>query len=140
MIDDPNYEPLAEDPWDTYRDLNKVFADDFCKKNSFDQTNTLLVDSDQRKVQFWLQNSITDLEYTKDDVNKKKRLYKDQALLLDDEWHRNHLNQLAEFIIEMLDNCDNVPDYLQSHTPADFLPKDLLASKASSDKPENQGN
>ena len=50
MKDHPYYTNLLEDPWDTYRDLEKVFADDFCKKNNFNVVNTLLIDSSERKV------------------------------------------------------------------------------------------
>ena len=35
---------------ETYRDLDKVFAHDFCKKQNFNLGNTLLIDSDNRKI------------------------------------------------------------------------------------------
>lgn len=41
---------LAEKPWDTYRDLEKIFKHVFCKKHNFDLKNTLLIDSDNRKI------------------------------------------------------------------------------------------
>jgi hypothetical protein len=50
MIDHKYYTNIKTDPWDTYRDLEKVFANDFCKKNNFNVSNTLLIDSDERKV------------------------------------------------------------------------------------------
>ena len=50
MKDHPYYTNLQEDPWDTYRDLEKVFASDFCKKNNFNVANTLLLDSSECKV------------------------------------------------------------------------------------------
>jgi hypothetical protein len=45
---------LAEDPWDTYRDLDKVFKHIFCKKHNFNIANTILIDSDNSKLQLWM--------------------------------------------------------------------------------------
>ena len=106
MIENNNYKFLAENMFDEYRDLDKVFADDFCKKNNFNPSNTLLVDSHSKLLQLWLQNSLTASEYNEIEVNKG-----------DDEWQKNHMDKIANFIIEMLDNCDDVPDYLKRHTP-----------------------
>jgi hypothetical protein len=50
MNDHKYYKELVEEKWDTYRDLNKIFADPFCKSNGFDAHNTLLVDSSNEKV------------------------------------------------------------------------------------------
>lgn len=50
MSKDAELERLIEEPWDTYRDLDKVFKDYFCEKNKFNYANTLVVDSDARKV------------------------------------------------------------------------------------------
>ena len=50
MKDHPCYKNLLEVDWNTYSDLEKVFASDFCKKNNFNVANTLLIDSKERKV------------------------------------------------------------------------------------------
>ena len=50
MEKDQQYSKLKQDDWDTYRDLEKVFADKFCKDNNFNIVNTVLIDSDERKV------------------------------------------------------------------------------------------
>jgi hypothetical protein len=68
-----------KDQWDTYRDLNKVHAHDFCKENKINLSNTLVVDSDPRKVQLCLANSITSEEYCKPDVMGQERLFKDET-------------------------------------------------------------
>ena len=75
-----------KDHWDTYRDLTKVHAHDYCKKNNIDLSNTLVVVSDARKVQLCLANSITCEEYCKEDVDGQKRLFKGETKVLDDAW------------------------------------------------------
>jgi hypothetical protein len=74
MADDKYYKELMKDPWDTYRDLNKVHAHEYCKTNNINLSNTLVVDSDPRKLQFCLANSITSEEYCKFDVMGQARL------------------------------------------------------------------
>ena len=101
-----------EDPWDTYRDLSKVHSHDCCKKNNFNLSNTLVVDSDARKLQRCLANSITSEAYCKQDAIGQKRLFKGETKVLDNAWQENHMSQLAGFIIGLLDQADNVPDYL----------------------------
>ena len=75
-----------------------------------------MIDSDERKVQFWLKNSLIDVEYTADDVNEKER---------SKEWHEKHLTDLADYVIDLLETADSVPDYLASH-PSIFTPRNLL--------------
>jgi len=101
-----------KDHWDTYRDLTKVHADKYCKENNINLSNTLVVDSDPRKVQLCLANSITSEEYCKQDVIGQERLFKGETKVLDDAWQEKHMSQLADFIIGLLDRADNVPDYL----------------------------
>ena len=50
MRDDKYYKDLADEPYATFRDLQKVFDDPYCKSNGFDASNTLLIDSDSKKV------------------------------------------------------------------------------------------
>ena len=72
-----------------------------------------------------MENSIKSIEYIKDDVNKKKRLFKEEAIVLGDEWQEEHLMSLADFICKMLDTADNVPDFLREESQ--FKPEDLLS-------------
>ena len=50
MRDFKYYNDLADEPYATFRDLQKIFDDDFCKSNGFNVSNTLLIDSDSKKV------------------------------------------------------------------------------------------
>lgn len=51
------------DAYDRYRDLNKVWGHEICV-GRFTKENTLLIDSDDTKIQLFLENSITNLPYT----------------------------------------------------------------------------
>ena len=50
MRDSKYYSDLKEEPYDTYRDLQLIFDDQFCQENGLDANNTLLIDSDSKKV------------------------------------------------------------------------------------------
>jgi hypothetical protein len=55
MIEDKVYKKLAENDWDFYKDLRRVFDSDFNKDEETDEqlnsfANTLLVESDSAKV------------------------------------------------------------------------------------------
>jgi hypothetical protein len=86
MAEDKYYSELMKDPWDTYRDLDKVFSHKFCVDNQINLSNALLVDSDPRKVQLFLANSITSEEYCKEDVNGEAREFKGESTVRDAEW------------------------------------------------------
>jgi hypothetical protein len=124
MKDHKYFEKLIEDPWDTYRDLSKVHADNYCKTNNFNLSNTLVVDSDPRKVQLCLANSITSEKYDKQDVVGQEIHVNGETKVIDDAWQEKHMSQLADFIIGLLDQADNVPDYLKKHE--EFRPPKLL--------------
>lgn len=49
MSGNKNYEALAADPWDRYRNLYAVWDSDVCR-DKFSAANTLLIDSDDTKV------------------------------------------------------------------------------------------
>ena len=66
------YSELIEEPYDTFRDLQRVFDDQFCRDNGFDASNTLLIDSESKKVQLWLDNALITEPYLKEDVNQTK--------------------------------------------------------------------
>jgi len=68
MRDSKYYSELKEEPFDTYRDLQLVFNDSFCQENGFDGSNTLVIDSDSRKVQFCIENALITEPYLKEDV------------------------------------------------------------------------
>ena len=62
------YDAIKEEKYDTYRDLQKIFSDDLVRSRKFSDKNTILIDSDSRKVQLWLDNALITEPYTKEDV------------------------------------------------------------------------
>jgi len=78
-------------------------------------------------VQLYLKNSLTCLEYTKEDVNGDPHEHDGKHEVLNDAWHEKHLTRLADYIIQLLDECDNVPDYLLAHPSQEFTPPNLIA-------------
>ena len=50
MRDLEYYDAIKEEKYDTYRDLNSIFCDPYCQKKGYTAKNTLLVDSDSKKV------------------------------------------------------------------------------------------
>jgi len=89
MKDHPEYEKLAVNDWDTYRDLDKIFASDFTKDEATDEQiysyqNTLMIDSDSNKVQFDLANSLIKRPYDWCDVQLSPNpLYNNQVRTAD---------------------------------------------------------
>ncbi len=55
------------DTYDRYRDLNLVWENELCA-GRFNKENTLLIDSDDTKVQLFLENSITNSPYSQNDI------------------------------------------------------------------------
>ncbi len=43
------------------------------------------------------------------------RLVNGESKVLDDAWQVEHMKKLAYFILDLLDQADNVPNYLKSH-------------------------
>ena len=50
------------------RDLSKVWSDDLAQEEGFNASNTLMIDSEYRKVRNWVENSIVVTPYSKDEV------------------------------------------------------------------------
>jgi hypothetical protein len=82
-----------------------------------------------------LVNSLTNLEYTKEDVLGKPRMHDGKMQVLKAAWHEQHLSRLADFVLKLLDDCDNVQDYLREH-PSEFRPPNLLTKTTTSAEPK----
>lgn len=120
----PYMDQIKDETYDRYRDLNGVWADEQCK-DKFMKHNTLLIDSDDKKVQLHLENSITNEPYTFEDVQLLSPLGQDvDAPKRGEEWQRAHCERLCDFVIRMADECDDVTEWLSEHK--DFEPKNLL--------------
>ena len=125
MAADKEFQHLIQDEWDTYRDLEKVYESHFCRKGKYGPANTLVLDSDARKVQRCLGNAIVGEAYCLEDVDGKPRLYRGKSVKLDDFWQEQYLQDLGDFIVTLLDEAESVPDYLRDH-PSEYTAPDLL--------------
>lgn len=47
---------------------------------------------------------------------------------MDKAWNEKHLTALTDYVVMLLDNADNVPDYLISN-PSIFKPQNILEDK-----------
>ena len=68
MKDHKDYEKIAENEWDTFRDLDKVLADVKVANAGIKRESILLVDSETKKVQHDLNNSLVNIPYEREDV------------------------------------------------------------------------
>jgi len=119
MREHPYYSELLRDPFDTYRDLEKVWATpDVFKGLVFDQKNTLLIDSDSLKVQLFLENSIVTQAYTLEEVSKEERV----------EVHEQYCSELQAFILGLADSDLSVPVYLNKNPL--YRPENLIGLSA----------
>ena len=68
MRNNAYYKKAMLEPYDTFRDLKKIFDDPVCQQRGCNQRSTILIDSESRKCQLWLDNTIISQPYTKEDV------------------------------------------------------------------------
>jgi hypothetical protein len=109
MSSHPKYSKIAEDHWDTYKDLNKVFK----KFKDFSRESTLLIVPDSTKVQLCRENAIISTPYTACDVMRKKA--SDHDFVKGPEWQKKHMNELADLVVSILEGVESsVPDYIKS--------------------------
>ena len=129
------YEPLKEENYDTYRDLHSIFQDPFCQQNGFTEMNTILIDSDSRKVQLWLENTIITEPYTREDVQKLPSISPRAELGPDghtnevrhSEWQKNYMQELTQLVLTTVEEGQaDIPAYLRAHRPDKFKPEVLL--------------
>ena len=59
------YKPASKEKYDTYRDLQRVFNDPVCQQRGCNERSTILIDSESKKCQLWLDNTIISQPYTK---------------------------------------------------------------------------
>ena len=108
------YSELAENEWDTYRDLQKVFQSNIFALKKFDRKNTLLIDSESEKVQLWLENSLIIDPYTKEDVNRiiNVNSKNEEDKFRGDKWQKEYIQKVTLFILDLLTNGNSVQTYL----------------------------
>jgi len=90
------------DKFASTRDLKKVWAHK-ALEGKFGLVNTLLIDSDPKKARFYRQNWLQTIPYDSESVisNMPNNTY--------------YMNALADYIVNLLDNADNIPEYLKKN-------------------------
>ena len=89
------------------RDLSKVFDHSKCKEYGFGLHNTLIIDSDLKKVQDYQLNSIVIKEYSESEVRQPTE---DQSRIL---------LEVRDYLFKLLEECDDdLRTYLQFNRPA----------------------
>ena len=105
MIDDhPTLKYLQENHFDAVRDLNKIITSDVAIRNGISINQICLVETLATHVQSCFENSIMPPIFTAEDVLGTSGR--------DENWHKAEMQKLADFVIQMLDNTDDVVEYL----------------------------
>ena len=87
-----SFEATKEKAHSTIRDLEKIWADPRC--SSFNETNTIVIDNDMRKVKKWKKNAIVVNSFAAEHlIERKPNNY-------------FYLNELKNYLINVLDNYD----------------------------------
>ena len=117
MRDLKYYKPIMEEPYDSYRDLHRIFKDPILANKGYSEETTLLIDSDSRKVQLWLDNTMIDEPFTREDVAKiPTALGKpgEEPFVRSTEWQISYVQELTYAILAVVEGADvgGVPAYL----------------------------
>jgi len=91
-----------EDKFATVKDLGKVWSDKELK-GKFGPQNTLLIESDEKKARNFKANAFMVLPYVEQFV----------ASLIPNNTY--YMNAVADYVIELLNKADDVPDYLMKN-------------------------
>ena len=88
-------------------------------RNQIGLSRICLVDTLPNHVQTCLENSITPPVFNQEDVSGLSGRDKD--------WHKAEMQKLGDFVIEMLENTDNVIEYLaEPSVLGEYKPQDLM--------------
>lgn len=125
MKDEPKMHSLMDKDWDRFKIINYnqggILGEDSPVHAEFDIESILNIDSEHEKVQMCRANSMVIDAYRSEDmqnlpVNGKVR---------NDDWHRQYMTELTEFILKMVDECDHVPKWLAKNA-ALYMPQALI--------------
>ena len=126
MGENPKMRPLQKKDWDLYRDLNKVIGSELCCSYRIGLSKICVIDNENEKLQSCLQNAILSDGYSAEDIlgqpNKRTDMVRDEA------WQQAYLGRLADLVLDMLENAEDIPEYLaqSGRVPEDHRPEDLL--------------
>ena len=116
-IFDQSYQVPDDGPkgYETKRSLERVFDHPMCQAKGFGLHNTLMIDSDSRKVRDYKTNSLVIKAYTLEQVMAPSD---DQTEIL---------TQVRDYVLKMLDEVEeDVREFLAQHRP-EFSSRDELA-------------
>lgn len=128
------YSDIKEENYDTYRDLHAIFQHPDCKQKGFTEKNTILVDSESRKCQLWLDNTIVSEAYTMEDVQQlpskspQAQQEGEEPQVRNREWQATYLQELTQHLISIVEGAKHgdVPAFLKANRLAKFEPTKLL--------------
>ena len=86
-----------------------------------------MINSFLYEVQLGISNALCPVEYTAEDVLNRPRMVNGKWLTLDETWHTEHMRDLADFVIDLLENTADVPQYLAANK-SQFTPTNLLGN------------
>ena len=104
--------------YETKRSLERVLDHHKCKEYKFDLTNTLMIDSEAVKIRDYKKNSIAIKPYDLDDVTNPTE---DQSKIL---------SLVRDYVLEMMDDAEDVQEYLSAHKPSFSLWEEELVEKS----------
>ncbi|CDW81122.1 UNKNOWN [Stylonychia lemnae] len=95
----------GKEHWATKRSLEKVFQNEKIEERGFNFKNTLMIDSEYDKVRDYPFNSIVIEPYSEEALRNPA-----------DDQSKNILIEVKDFVYNLLENTDDVPEYLKVHT------------------------
>ena len=90
--------------------------------HNIDFSKTCVIDNDVEKLQSSLHNSILLDDYSAEDILGLPKTGTSQVK--DEAWQQEHMERLGDIIIDMLDNAEDIPDYIANsgRVPEDQRP------------------
>jgi len=98
MKEHPYMDKIKTEEWDRYKDLSLVWNHESCQ-DKFNKHNTLLMDSDNKKIQLCLENAIKTEPYTLNDQQLIPEPDEQTGFVRNDEWHENYCDKLCKFVL-----------------------------------------
>ena len=121
------YEPAMQETYDTYRDLHSIFNDPVCQEKGCTERSTILIDSESRKCQLWLDNTLISEPYTKEDACHLPSPLEAESVVRTKEWHQAYMQDLTDQVLSVVESCgDDVPSYLRENRSARYAPLVIL--------------
>ena len=105
-----------------------ILQSDICKNDRIGLDQILLLDSENKKLQGHLENSLLTSAYEASDVFSEPA--EDTKMVRDDAWHKDYMQKLADYVTLILDEADEIPDYLSSNMRSEYAPTSLFKGQS----------